>query len=84
MAIMQLVDNINNAVEQNKTTLGIYLDLSQAFDAIDHKIYFYKWEYYGFRGVVKNWFKNYLNNRKQYVNYNDNTSDLETILFGVP
>ena len=84
MAIMQLVDQINNAVEQNKTTLGIYLDLSKAFDTTDHNILLYKLEYYGFRGVVRDWFKNYLNNRKQYVSYNGNTSDLQTIFSGFP
>ena len=34
MAMMQLVDKINSAVEQNKTTLRVYLDLSKTFDTI--------------------------------------------------
>ena len=84
MAIMQLVDKINNAVEQSKTTLGVFLDLSKAFDTIDHDILLYKLELYGFRGVVKEWFKNYLSDRKQYVKYNDNTSELKNIICGVP
>ena len=83
MAIMQLVDKIHNAVEQNKTTLGIYLDLSKSFDTIDHNILLHKLEYDGFRGVVRDWFKNYQNNRKQHVSYNGNTSHLKTILYGV-
>ena len=40
MAIMQLVDKINNAVEENKTTVGVYVDLSKTFDTIDHNISF--------------------------------------------
>ncbi len=84
MAIMQLVDKVNKAVEKNETTIGVYLDLSKAFDTIDHNILLYKLEHYGFRGVVFDWFKSYLNDRKQFVNYNTHKSDLKRILCGVP
>ena len=67
MAIAQLVDKVTNAVEKNETTIGIFLDLSKAFDRIDHKILLHKLEHYGFRGKVLEWFKNYLTNRTQYV-----------------
>ena len=69
MAIIQLVDKITNAVERNETTIGIFLDLSKAFDTIDHNIILYKLEHYGFNGIVSEWFKNYLSNRKQYLSY---------------
>ena len=81
---MQLVDKINNAVEKNETTIGVYLDLSKALDTIDHDILLHKLDYYGFRGIVLDWFRDYLGNRTQYVSYNDNKSDLKTILCGVP
>ena len=81
---MQVVDKINHAVENNESTVGIFLDLSKAFDTIDHNILMYKMEYYGFRGVVYDWFQSYLQNRKQYVNYNNYRSDFKNIICGVP
>ena len=76
MAIVQLVDKIINAVEKkNETTIGIFIDLSKAFDSIDHSILLHKLEHYGFRGIVLEWFKNYLSNGTQYVAFNNCTSE---------
>ena len=84
MAVIELVDKIVNAVEKNETTVGIFLDLSKAFDTINHDILLYKLEHYGFRGVALEWFKNYLANRKQFVRYQMHDSDHKTIQCGVP
>ena len=84
MAVTQLIDKINNGVEKKKSSIGIFLDLSKAFDTIDHNILLYKMDYYGFRGIVYEWFKNYLSNRKQYVNVNCSRSYLQNIICGVP
>ena len=63
MAIVQLVDKIDDAFEKNETTIGVYLDLSKAFGTIDHDNLPHKLDYYGFRGIVLDWFRDYLSNR---------------------
>ena len=84
MAVIELVDKIANAVERNEPTLGIFLDLSKAFDTINHDILLYKLEYYGFRGVALDWFKSYFINRKQFVRYQMHDSYHKIINCGVP
>ena len=84
MAIVELVDKIANAVERNETIVGMFLDLSKAFDTINHDILLYKLEYYGFRGVTLDWFKGYLSNRKQFVRCQMHDSNHKIINCGVP
>ena len=64
--------------------MGIFIDLKKAFDTIDHEILVNKLKFYGIRGVALDWLKSYLNNRKQYVNFNGTSSDMKTILCGIP
>ncbi len=84
---MDLVDNMSkNSDEGNYSRLpiGIFLDLSNAFDTIDHTILLDKLCRYGIRGVTLNWLKHYLNDRKQFVSYNNTTSISMKVTCGVP
>ena len=84
MAIIDLVDKISNNIDIKKHSIGIFLDLSKAFDTIDHQILLRKLQRYGVRGIACDWFKSYLENRVQYVSYNTKDSDYMKIMCGVP
>ena len=66
-AIVQLVDQIYESFENDKSTVGIFIDLSKAFDTADHAILLKKPEIYGIRGANLAWFRSYQTNRKQYI-----------------
>ena len=72
-----------SAMNEGEMVLGVFLDLSKAFDTVDHEVLFMKMYKYGFE-VPYNWFKSYLSNSKQYVSYKNFYSQQKTVLFGVP
>ena len=84
MALIELTDKISRAIENNEYTLGIFLDLSKAFDTVNHEILLKKLNFYGIRGTALDWFERYLTNRKQTVKSNDVKSVPQTITCGVP
>ena len=83
-AAIEITDKIYQNLDNKKSPLAIYLDLSKAFDTIDHSILIHKLEYYGIKGTSLKWFTSYLTNRKQYVQFNNETSSSNLISTGVP
>ena len=73
-----------NAFDDGQFTLGLFLDLSKAFDTVDHQILLTKLHQYGVRGTPLKWFENYLQNRQQFVQLNNESSSLKPIVCGVP
>ena len=63
--------------------IGVFLDLSKAFDTLDHRILLYKLEYFEIRGLPQKLFQSYLDGRKQGVYCNKKYSSLKSICKGV-
>ena len=66
-AVVQLVDQIIESIENNKYTLDVFIDLSKAFDTVYHSILFKKLELYGITDRNHAWLKSYLSSRRQFV-----------------
>ena len=83
-ALNYLMENITNNLESKLLSAILSIDLCKAFDTIDHELLILKMENYGFRGVAKDFFTSYIENRMQCVIYNDIKSDFSNINIGVP
>ena len=66
-AILQLVNQITEAFSQGEYTLGIFIDLSKAFDTVNRNILLEKLKSYGIQSENLKWFRSYLSNRKQFI-----------------
>jgi len=84
MAVIEMVDKISDAIDNKYYSLGVFIDLSKAFDTLDHNILLGKLEYYSIRGMASMWFKSYLQNRSQFVAYNGHNSIKLPVTCGVP
>lgn len=84
LACTELVDKITNNIEKGHSSINIFLDLSKAFDKINHKILLRKLKSYGFDDLAQKLLYSYLHERKQYVDYEYTTSSTISIGAGVP
>ena len=75
MASLELVDIILSFMDNGDTPIGIFLDLSKAFDTLNHNILLHKLKHYGLSKNSTGLIKNYLENRTQYVNFDNVNSD---------
>ena len=84
-ALIKIVNDLLMSIDEGKVSVLTLLDLSAAFDTIDHKILLSRLEHvFGVSGTVLNWFESYLTNRTQYVSVVNCKSRPVIITHGVP
>ena len=80
--------NFKNYIQEglaNRLSVGsVFMDLSKAFDVINHSILKTKLEHYGFRGIFLDFLMSFVTDRKYFVNVNGLNSDIKTVNIGVP
>ena len=84
LALMEFTDNIMKYLDQGNYRISIFVDMTKAFDTVDHDILLEKMNRYVIRGHANNFFRSYLENRCQYTVINGATSTIENIRCGVP
>ena len=84
LSLINLINKIAESIDRNEVTIGVFLDLSKAFDTLDHEILLNKPEHYGIRDVALDWVKSYLSERLQFVQFNQTSSSKCQIHCGVP
>ena len=75
---------ISSSFEKNLFTLGLFINLSKAFDTVDHDILICKLKNYEVRGNHLKRFESYLNNRKQFISFNDRNTSFIDIKYDLP
>ena len=56
-AVTELVSHVIKAMKRKENTISVFLDLSKAFDTVNHNILLRKLEFYGIRGIALQWFE---------------------------
>jgi hypothetical protein len=82
--ILSILNDVYTAIDRGEITLLIMLDMSAAFDTVDHGLLLRKLECLGIGGDALQWLKNYLNNRAHSTEVCGKTSDSLPLTMGVP
>ena len=84
--LLSTIHEIQTALDENPTidVRGVFLDLSKAFDKVWHDGIIFKLKAYGLEGELLSLLKNYLENRKQRVALNGQSSEWRKIMSGIP
>ena len=84
LAALELMDRNLDNMNRNLTPVNVYIDLSKAFDCLDHNILLSKLKFYVLNDNAIKLLKNYLSDRNQYVQLGNTKSQLHGISRGIP
>ena len=84
-ALLRIVNDILTASDANQVSVLTLLDLSAAFDTIDHSILLSQFEqHFGVSSLALSWTRSYLSNRFQFVSAHGSNPKLSKFDYGVP
>ena len=84
-ALLKVKNDLLLSMNRQHVTLLVFLDLSSAFDTVDHTILLDRLEsLFGISGTALSWFKSYLSDRKQCVSVDGVSSSDYKVKYGVP
>ena len=84
-ALVKVLNDLRLNTDEKKLSVLVLLDLSAAFDTVDHDILLDRLEHWvGLSSTVLKWFRSYLTGRKFYVAMDDHSSDTIDLTCGVP
>ena len=84
-ALLRVKNDILHGIDNRQVVALVLLDLSAAFDTVDHNILLKRLEQvFGLKVLVLKWVQSYLSNRTQYVSIYEAISEVVCLLFGVP
>ena len=84
LALIEFTDTIIRFLDEGNYCISVFIDLTKAFDTVDHEILLHKLERYGIRGHANMFLRSYLSNRHQYTAINDLSSTPRKVQCGVP
>lgn len=83
-ALLKVIGDVREAMGKRNISLLVLYDFSNAFPSVHHDLLMHKLRVLGFSTSAINWMYSYLGGRKQFVNLENDVSDLIDISFGVP
>ena len=82
--LLKMLENWKSALDKSESVCALFMDLSKAFDTINHDLLLAKLKAYGFSREALTLMCSYLKNRKQKVVINNSASTTQTVIAGVP
>ena len=89
-AVAELIGEITRNMDEGLYTIGVFLDLSKAFDTLEHGVLLEKLSIYGIRGIALKWYQSYLEERQLRVkcmtaaSSKEEYSNYEQVIYGTP
>jgi len=84
LALLKFSEDIIHSFNDGKNTVATFMDLSKAFDCVNHEILLKKLEHYGINRICIQWVQSYITNRQHYSSWNENNSPTCSLNIGVP